>query len=140
MAQIEHTGVVKEITPTLIVVDIMVNSACEKCHIKGACHNSSETDQRVVEIARIDDKSYVLEEKVTLFFTEKTGLKAVVLAYIIPVIIMLLALVVMVELGVSEPISAIFSLTFIVTYFIILYIFKAKIKSNVKVNIEKYRY
>ncbi len=140
MAHIEHSGVVKEVNPEAIVVDVIVLSACDKCHIKGACHTSSETAQRIVEIARKDDKLFVVGEKVTLFFSERTGLSAVLWAYVIPVIIILLALVTMLELEVSEPISALASLIFIFTYFIILYIFRADLQSKLKINIEKYRY
>ncbi|MEG1635568.1 MAG: SoxR reducing system RseC family protein [Rikenellaceae bacterium] len=137
MSQIEHKGIVSSITTTSIEIEIAVGSACEKCHIKGACQGSSENEKRVVVVDRKRGESYEIGEKVTLFFSEKEGLIAAALAYVIPIIISVIALTIMIGNQVSEPIAALISLAIIVTYFIILYIFRHEIKRKIEIKVEK---
>lgn len=137
MSQIEHKGIVRRIDHDQIYVEISVGSACENCHIKGACQGSGEKDDRMVCIEKNDAQTFEVGEKVTLFFSEKEGLVAVAWAYITPIIISLLALIIMTDNNVSEPIAALISLAIIVTYFIILYIFRRKIKGKIKIKVEK---
>ncbi len=137
MAQVEHSGVVREITPSSIIVDMLVHSACAHCHIKGACQGSSDVQERQVEVYRKDDKSYVVGEKVKLFFSESTGLIAVGWAYAIPVVIILLTLALASAKGMPENYAALFCMLFIFAYFITLYIFRGQFRSKIKIRIEK---
>ncbi|MFI3322501.1 MAG: SoxR reducing system RseC family protein [Rikenellaceae bacterium] len=137
MSQIEHKGVIKSIEKDRIVAEILVSSACEKCHLHGACHGSSETEKREVEITEKEAKNYVIGEEITLFFAKKNGAFAVALAYIIPLIICVLAIYFLLEYGVSEPLAALISLASIIMYFIILYYFRGKIGSKIEIKIKK---
>lgn len=137
MSQIEHIGIIRKVTDNSIEVEFTAHSACEKCHIKGACQESSEKEERTVNIDKKKGEIYDIGEKVTLFFSEKEGLTAVLWAYITPIIISILALALMTANHISEPVAALISLAIIVTYFIILYIFRRKIKTKIRIKVEK---
>lgn len=137
MAEIEHKGVIRAISGNEISVEIVVSSACEKCHLKGACQSPSEKEDRLVSVIEKEAKNYKIGEEVTLFFSERSGIFTVFMSYIMPLIICVLTLYFTLNSGVNEPISALLSLASIIVYFIILYIFRHAIQSKIKIKIKK---
>ncbi|MFI3315271.1 MAG: SoxR reducing system RseC family protein [Rikenellaceae bacterium] len=136
MSVVEHKGIIQNIEGKKIEVQILVNSSCDGCHMKGGCISGSDTSKRLITIDDSHAENYSIGEEVTLFFSEKMGGKVVTIAYIIPVVICVVAVIVLLNLGVSEPASALFALSFIVAYFVCLYIIKEKIQSKITIKIK----
>ncbi len=139
MQRIEHKGVVTSVEGNKVFVTIISHSACEACHAKGICSGggTSESKAKVIEVTVPDSSNYKISDEVMLFITTSTGIKVVVMAYVIPVIICLLALVFMNRAGISDNVNGLISLVFLVLYFIILFTFRRKITNKILIEIEK---
>ncbi len=87
MELLRHTGIVKEVTPSSLIVSIINQSACSACHAKGAC-SVSDVQEKDIEITSYHN-SYQPGNRVTVIFRESSGLKALFLGYVLPFLVLL---------------------------------------------------
>jgi sigma-E factor negative regulatory protein RseC len=135
MDLLKHTGVVKEITPTSLIVSIINQSACSACHAKGAC-SISDTQQKEIEITSYRNH-YEPGSHVTVIFRESSGFKALLLGYILPFILLVTVLIVAIEITGNEITGAFISLGILVPYYIILYLSKDKLRKAFTFELEE---
>jgi len=132
---IQHEGIITAIEGRKAQVQILVKSACGDCHIKGACSISNE-QIKIIE-ADIRNENFIVNEKVLVKMKESLGLKAVLLAYILPVIIIVLSLFISLQITDNENIAALFSLLVTAIYFISLYFFRNNIRKTFSSTVSK---
>jgi len=132
---VSHEGIITSINGQKAEVSILVKSACGECHIKGGC-SLAEIQNKIIE-ADLRKDHFQVNEKVLVKMKESLGLRAVLLAYILPVFLIVLILFVSINLTKNENISALLSLVFTVIYFIILYFFKDKIRKTFNFSVHK---
>ena len=125
---IEHSGIVTQISEQYIQVSIVQQSACSSCHAKGMC-SAAESKEKIIEV---ENRNYNVREgdTVTLAGDRAIGLRAVLLAFAIPVLLMLVVLLVVNFLGVTEIIAAFIAMGIVTVYYIILSLFKNKIRNK----------
>lgn len=121
---IQHEGTVQKVGSDSVVVYITSLSACSGCHAEGFC-SLSDKKEKTVNIAG----RYNVEpgERVTVVMNESTGLRAVILSYIIPLFILLSAIVILTSLSVNELTAGLISIAVLVPYFVILYFVRHRI-------------
>ena len=123
---IEHAGEVVNITPTQIEVSIINLSACSACHAKSIC---STFDQKEKNISVINTGQNVnIGDNVNVILKQSLGVRAVVLAYLLPVFFVMIVLLALTSLGIPELIAGISSLIMLMIYYVILYFFQDKLK------------
>ena len=133
---IKHRGIVEKIDGSHIVVRIVQTSACSACNAKGLC-NASESKEKQIDVYEVNP-AYRIGEEVILCGTTSMGMKAVLLAFGIPVFLLLVALFVTMRVTDGDALlSAIVALVAVVPYYAVLYLMKDKMNKTFSFVIEK---
>ena len=133
---IKHRGIVEKIDGSHIVVRIVQTSACSACSAKGLC-NASESKEKQIDVYEVNP-AYRIGEEVILCGTTSMGMKAVFLAFGIPVFLLLVALFVTMRVTDGDALlSAIVALVAVVPYYAVLYLMKDKMNKTFSFVIEK---
>ena len=133
---IKHRGIVEKIDGSHIVVRIVQTSACSACSAKGLC-NASESKEKQIDVYEVNP-AYRIGEEVILCGTTSMGMKAVFLAFGIPVFLLLAALFVTMRVTDGDALlSAIVALVAVVPYYAVLYLMKDKMNRTFSFVIEK---
>lgn len=127
MAQIiTHRGTVENVDKGFVKVRIVQLSACSSCVARKMC-NSSEQKEKQVEVTVPEGECFQVGDEVMLTGTLKMGLRAVVLAYALPLVLLLAVLFLSVRLTGSEPMGALLALLALVVYYGGLYMNKSRL-------------
>ena len=133
---IKHRGIVEKIDGSHIVVRIVQTSACSACSAKGLC-NASESKEKQIDVYEVNP-AYRIGEEVILCGTTSMGMKAVLLAFGIPVFLLLATLFVTMRVTDGDALlSAIVALVAVVPYYVVLYLMKDKMNKTFSFVIEK---
>ena len=133
---IKHRGVVEKIEGTHVVVRIVQTSACSSCSAKGLC-NASESKEKQIDIYGVDTPCRVGEE-VVVCGTTSMGMRAVLLAFGVPLLILLLALFVTMRITDGDALlSAFVALLAVMPYYLLVYFMKDKLDRTFSFTIEK---
>ena len=121
---IKHDGIVESIGADKVTVRILQASACSSCSARQLCR-SSESKEKLIEV-----KGYYptlkAGDNVTLQGSVRQGLRASLLAYIVPLILMVVALFCGTHLS-GEAAGALAALLVLGIYYGGLYLFRDKI-------------
>ena len=133
---IKHRGIVEKIEGSHVVVRIVQTSACSACSAKGLC-NASESKEKQIDVYEVNP-AYRIGEEVILCGTTSMGMKAVLLAFGIPVFLLLAVLFVTMRVTDGDALlSAIVALVAVVPYYAVLYWMKDKMNKTFSFVIEK---
>lgn len=133
---IKHRGIVEKIDGSHIVVRIVQTSACSACSAKGLC-NASESKEKQIDVYEVSPV-YRIGEEVVLCGTTSMGMKAVFLAFGIPVLLLLAALFITMRVTDGDALlSAVVALVAVVPYYAVLYLMKDKMNKTFSFVIEK---
>ena len=133
---IEHLGIVKEISSNQVIVSIVQQSACGSCNVRGAC-SISDTNEKIIDVARLRDESYVVGEQIRVILEQSLGIKALGLGYMLPFLILLAILVTMVSMGINEGLAGITALASLAPYYIVLFFFRDRLKKEFSFRLKK---
>lgn len=133
---IKHRGIVEKVDGSHIVVRIVQTSACSACSAKGLC-NASESKEKQIDVYEANP-SYQIGEEVMVCGTTSMGMRAVLLAFGVPLLILVLALGVSMKLtGEDALLSSGIALVSVVPYYIAIYFCKDKLNRTFSFTIEK---
>ncbi|MBE6275786.1 MAG: RseC/MucC family positive regulator of sigma(E) [Bacteroides sp.] len=133
---IKHRGVIEKIDGSHIIVRIVQTSACSACSAKGLC-NASESKEKQIDVYGVQ-ASYRVGEEVVVCGTTSMGMRAVMLAFGVPLLILLLMLFVAMRITDGDALlSAIIALLAIIPYYIVIYFMKDKLSKTFSFTIEK---
>lgn len=124
---IGHDGIIESIDGDEISVKILQISSCASCQAKSLCH-ISESKEKVIEVSVPDSNIYHVGQKVTVVGTSSQGLRAVVLAFVIPLIILLVTLFICIGTIGDEGLAALMSLLALIPYYIVLLLCRKRLK------------
>lgn len=130
---IRHEGIVESIGTECCSVRILQASACSSCSARQFCR-SSESKEKLIEV-KGHYPTLQVGDKVTLIGSVHQGLRASVLAYIVPLILMLIALYLGTRLG-GDGIGALAALIVLVLYYGVLYLLRDKLGKQFSFKIE----
>lgn len=126
---VSHKGRIVRITPQLTTVSIEQHGACAACHAAGLC-GMSEVTEKAVEVPTDPHASYKEGDEVEVVLKASMGMKAVWLAYFIPLIILLVVILGLSTFGMAEVPAAVAGLGSIGLYYLGLYLFRDKLKNE----------
>lgn len=132
---IEHQGMVEQVTSNWIVVSIMAKSACAHCHLSGSCGLTDSKD-KIIEVPN-EGGNYQPGEKVTVWFKESLGFKALFLGYLLPFILMLTILISVLNYTGHEGLAALSGIGILVPYYFIIYLQRDKLRKTFHFHIQK---
>ncbi len=132
-SEIKHAGFVSEVVDGRVKVSLFRPEACGSCHMKDYC-GGDQDERQEFEVAA---DGYSVGEEVLLHMSTSTGLRAVLLAYIVPFLLLVIVLIASLQLGLSESIAGIVSLLTTATYYMLLKLFATDIKDQFSIQIQK---
>jgi len=133
---IKHRGKVENVNGSHVVVRIVQTSACSACSAKGMC-NASESKEKLIDVYEVNP-SYQIGEEVVLCGSTSMGMRAVFLAFGIPVFILLAALFIAMRVTDGDALfSAVVSLLAVTPYYLVIYLMKDKLNKTFSFVIEK---
>ncbi|CDB99660.1 positive regulator of sigma(E) RseC/MucC [Bacteroides sp. CAG:443] len=120
----------ENINGSRLKVKIVQSSACSACSVKGHC-SASETKEKIIDVYNKNNVPCQVGERVMIVGTTSMGMKAVLLAFVLPFIVLLLALIISLKLtGGDEAVSALVSLGTLVPYYLIIYICRNRLSRS----------
>jgi len=128
-----HEGIVERIETDHCLVRILQASACSSCEARKLCR-SSESKEKLVEV-KGHYPTLQVGDQVTLCGSVRQGLRASVLAYVIPLIIMLVVLFAATHLW-GEKTGALAALLALAIYYGVLFLLKDKLGKHFTFKIE----
>ena len=133
---IKHRGIVEKAEGSHVVVRIVQTSACSACSAKGLC-NASESKEKQIDVYEVN-ASYRIGEEVVLCGTTSMGMRAVFLAFGIPMLLLLVALFVTMRVTDGDAlVSSLVALFAVVPYYLVIYFMKDKLNKTFSFTIEK---
>ena len=138
-SRIEHEGKIVAIDSQSIDVEIVNKSACAACHAKAVC-GASDSQVRIINIPQTVTTAaagYQVGDSVKLVLSATMGIKAVILAYGIPLVVLMAAILVFSAIGMEQLYTGLLSLAAVALYYIIFAIFKDKLDKEFVFSIEQ---
>ena len=84
-----------------------------------------------------DGQGYRVGEQIQLVMRRSAGLKAVVIAYLVPVVLVVAALLIFQATPMSDTTAALLTLGILVLYFVIIRLLRGRINNQLTIEIEK---
>lgn len=118
---VEQKGIVIKKQENKVVVKIEQKSTCSSCHARGACTSLDKKDKEI-EITTKDVENYSIGDEVIITISTKLGMKAVFIAFVLPLILIVVALFLSIKIfSLSQSLSALISLLVLSAYYFFLY-------------------
>ena len=130
---IRHEGIIESLGAEGCTVRILQASACSSCSARQLCR-SSESKEKLVEVKGHYPTLHV-GDSVMLVGSVRQGLRASVLAYVVPLIIMLIVLF-LVTHHYGEKLGALAALLALALYYGMLFLLKDKLAGQFSFRIE----
>ncbi len=124
---VSHKGKVVKMTPQVTTVAILQHGACSQCHAAGLC-GMADIAEKAVEVPTDPYASYGVGDEVEVLLKATMGLKAVWLAYFVPLLVLLGVVMALIGLGVAEAPAGLSGMGAVALYYLLLYLFRDKLK------------
>lgn len=132
--EISHSGKIVEITPQQMVVEIVSESACSSCHASALCGMAEIKHKKIELPAQV---GYSIGEEVWVNLKKTMGMKAVWLAYVLPLLVLIAGVLLFSALGMAELLCGLASLALVALYYLIIFLFRNKLKNEYTFYIKK---
>ena len=126
---VTHKGKVVKMTPQVTTVAILQHGACSECHAAGLC-GMSDMAEKTVEVPTDPYAFYGVGDEVEVLLKASMGMKAVWLAYFIPLLVLLAVVLLLSALHVGEVVTGVCALVAVGLYYLLLYLFRDKLKNE----------
>lgn len=123
------------VTPSEIEVEVCRPEACAACKAKSVCSEGGGEGKRMTLIN--DGQGYAVGEQITLVMRRSSGLKAVLIAYLVPVFLIVAALLIFQAMQVKDIIAAVATLGILGLYFLVVRLLRGRINRELTIEIEK---
>lgn len=131
---ISHKGIVRSVDGRETVVEIVAAAACASCHARGLC-TASESARKEIRVP--SDGSVSVGDEVSVILSESLGMRAVALAYVLPLFVLLILIVSLSFTDMREPLIALAGLSGMAAYYFFLYLFRGRIGKEYVFSIRK---
>ena len=128
-SDVSHKGRIVRITPQLTTVAIEQQGACGSCHAAGLC-GLADAVEKAVELPTNPYASYKVGDEIELVLKASMGMKAVWLAYFIPLLILLGVILGLIALGVGEVVSGLSGIGAVGVYYFLLWLLRDRLKNE----------
>ena len=126
---VSHKGRIVRITPQRTTVSIEQHGACAACHAAGLC-GMAEVTEKAVEVPTDPHARYKEGDEVEVVLKASMGMKAVWLAYGIPILVLLACILGLGALGVGEVPSALAGLGAVALYYLVLWLLRGRLQNE----------
>jgi len=116
-------------TPQITTVAIEQHGACGSCHAAGLC-GMADVVEKAVELPTDPYASYGVGDEVDLVLKASMGMKAVWLAYFIPLVVLLAVILGLIALGVGEVVAGVSGIGAMGIYYFLLWLFRDTLRNE----------
>ncbi len=134
--RIEHEGIVTKIEKDIAHVKIEQTSACAGCHAKSAC-SAFDKAEKIIDAGIPHGTSFYCGERVMIEGKRSIGLKAVLIAFVIPFMLILISLIISLHYTNNEGISALISIGILIPYFFTIFLLRDKLQKDFRFYLKK---
>jgi len=124
---IVHEGTVDSVTDSTAYVRIVQSSACAGCRASRVCHTSDAAD-RIIEVPLTGN--VMAGSHVVIAGSESQGMRAVLLAFGLPLLLVAVVMTLSVVLGLSDAVAVSASLLSVLVYYGVLALFRNSLKGR----------
>lgn len=133
---IEHTATVVRVGEGAVETELAVQSACAACHARAVC-GTGESGRRRITVATDEARSYAVGEQVVVSVERRTGLRAVLWAYVVPFAVLLTVLAAVSLAGWGDGAAVAASLGGVALYYLALYLLRGLLEKKIQFKIHK---
>lgn len=137
-SKIIHKGIVREVFPDSVTVEMVCRSACAGCHAKGVCGASDES----VRLINLPPPPFELlnpGDRVQVELKSSMGLKAVWLSYVIPLAVLMVLILSLSSAGIGELYVGLLSIAGVGVYYLVIYLLRGKLAKQFYFSLKKAR-
>ena len=134
--QVKHKGKVVSITPQLTTVEIVSHAACSECHAASVC-GLSEYTEKAIQVPTSPYSKYGVGDEVQVVLKASMGMKAVWIAYFLPLMILLGVALGLIALGVSEVWAGIAGIAAVSVYYFVIWLLRDRFRNEYVFSIEE---
>jgi sigma-E factor negative regulatory protein RseC len=127
--EVKHTGKVVSMNPLQTTVQIVSHSACSACHAAGLC-GMSEYTEKAIQVPTDPYASYGVGDEVQVVLKASMGMKAVWLAYVLPLAVLLLAALGLSALHVHEVVAGLGAVGAVGLYYLGLWLLRDRLRNE----------
>ncbi|MCI5580646.1 MAG: SoxR reducing system RseC family protein [Phocaeicola plebeius] len=125
--KIKHLGIVENIDGLRLKVRIVQSSACSACSVRGHC-SASEQKEKLIDVYNVDRVACEIGERVMVVGATSMGMKAVLLAFVLPFVLVVVTLFVVMRISDgNEVVSALAGLGILLPFYLIIYMCKGRL-------------
>lgn len=126
---VSHKGRIVRMTPQTTTVALLQHGACGSCHAAGLC-GMAEVAEKAVELPTDPYASYGVGDEVEVVLKASMGMKAVWLAYCIPLLVLLAVILGLFALGIGEVVAGVAGLAAVGVYYLLLWLFRDRLRNE----------
>ncbi len=116
-------------TPQVTTVAIEQHSACSQCHAAGLC-GLADVVEKAIEVPTDPYAKYGVGDEVEVLLKASMGMKAVWLAYFVPLVILLVAILGLISLGAGEVVAGLSGIGAVALYYLLLWLFRERLQNE----------
>lgn len=129
MQEIRHTGIIVDIDPKVTKVEIIQSSACSACHARELC-GFSEDEKKIIEVPTSGFDPHEIGDRVTVCMKRTMGLKAVWVAYVVPLIILMVTILVLSAFPLGEVTAGLGAIVAVALYYFVIWCLRDKLNND----------
>lgn len=134
--EVKHTGAVVSMTPQMTTVQIVSHSACSSCHAATLC-GMSEFAEKAVQVPTRPFAKYGVGDEVQVVLKASMGMKAVWLAYFLPLVVLLAVALGLIALGVAEVWAGLAGIAAVGVYYFVIWLMRDRLRSEYVFTVEE---
>ncbi len=131
-----HSAIITSIKGNTAQLRIRCNSACQNCMAKRLCAINEYQDRNISAILP-ETEQFKIGEEVNVSLDSGQGLKAVLLAYVLPLFLLLVAILAAKWKGYDDFISGISGIIILIPYYFCLSLVLERLKTNFRLTVSK---
>ncbi|MBO5562493.1 MAG: SoxR reducing system RseC family protein [Bacteroidales bacterium] len=134
--EVRHIGKVVSVTPKETLVEIVSHSACSACHAAGLC-GLSEYTEKAVQVPTDPFSAPQVGDEVEVVLSSSMGMKAVWIAYFVPLLVLLAVTLGLIALGVGEAVSGLCGIGAVALYYLGVWFLRDRLRTEYVFTIRK---
>ncbi|MBQ3765933.1 MAG: SoxR reducing system RseC family protein [Bacteroidales bacterium] len=127
--QVKHTGRVVSITPQLTTVEIVSHASCAECHAASVC-GMSEFVEKAIQVPTSPYAKYGVGDEVQVVLKASMGMKAVWIAYFLPLLVLLAVALGLIAAGVTEVWAGLAGIAAVGVYFFVIWLLRDRLRNE----------
>jgi sigma-E factor negative regulatory protein RseC len=134
--EISHSGRIIDIDQDITTVEIIASSACSSCHAKGMC-GFSEDEEKILQLPTDPYGTWQKGDEVEVYTKKSMGLKAVWIAYIVPLVVLMVLILALAPVVEKEIMRGVYALGGVALYYLVVFLFRGRLANEIVFDIRK---